>query len=146
MAQQADPTPDELREAIARGRSALRQAIEVVSGAAWERAHPPAPGETESWSPRQAAEHAIAADVSFARRVARLAGFADVERYNPPLPTPQSALDAIAEAAAIADPIFAQVRTEHLPIESEFADHLAGVMQVAGGHLREHARQIAGVS
>lgn len=146
MTQQADPTPDELRASIARGRAALRQAIEVVSAAAWERAHPPGPGETESWSPRQAAEHAIAADVSFARRVARLAGFTSVDRYNPPLPTPQSAIDAIAEAAALADPVFAQVRVEHLPIESEFANHLAGVMQIAGGHLREHAQQIAGVS
>lgn len=135
---------DELRSAITRGHSGLREAIDLAAPA-WERARRPRPGEDEVWSPRTAAEHVIGADVGFAARVAGAIGVEPPERPALDLATPDAALSALAEAARAVDAVLEAVEPRHLDIETGFAGDVEGVLRLAAGHLREHARQIAGI-
>ncbi len=135
---------DELRTAVAQGRSALRQAVEVATEG-WEQTRSPRPGEDEAWSPRETAEHAIGAEVAFAGAVAEAIGSERPPRTPLVLETPEAALSAIDEAALLADPVFEALEPRHLEMETRFADNVEGVLRLAAGHLREHAQQIAGV-
>ena len=135
---------DELRAAIERGHSGLRQAIEAAAPG-WDRTRRPRPGEDEVWSPRTTAEHAIGADVAFAATLARAIGAEPPQRPELALETPDAALSALAEAAELVDVVLEAVEPRHLGIETRFADNVEGVLRLAAGHLREHARQIAGI-
>lgn len=135
---------DELRAAIERGRSGLRQAIEAAAPG-WERERRPRPDEDEVWSPRTTAEHAIGAEVAFAATVARAIGTEPPQRPKLVLETPDAALSALSEAEQLAGPVLDALEPTHLDLETSFADNVEGVLRVAAGHLREHARQIAGI-
>ena len=131
---------DELRAEIAAGRAELRVAIEG-SADRWELA----PGDAE-WSPRQIAEHAIRADVSFARYAAGAVGLpgADEPREELSLPGNSDALAAIERAMGVADPVWAAVQDGQLALPAPPMDRVEDVMRTAGSHLRDHARQIVG--
>ena len=135
---------DELRAAIERGRSGLRQAIEAAAPG-WEQTRRPRPGEEEVWSPRTTAEHVIGAEVAFAATIARAIGAEPPKRPKLVLETPHDALSALSEAEQLAGPVLDALEPAQLGLETRFADNVEGVLRVAAGHLREHARQIAGV-
>ena len=131
---------DELRAEIAAARAQLRAAIEG-SADGWERS----PGG-EAWSPRQIAEHAIRADVSFARYVAGATGQpgADEPREELSLPAGSDALAAIEQATGVADPVWAAVQDGQLALPAPPMDSVEDAMRTAGSHLRDHAQQIVG--
>ena len=97
------------------------------------------------WSPRRAAEHVIGADVAFAATVARAIGAEPPQRPALVLETPEAALRALSEAEQLAAPVLDTLESTHLELVTRYADNVEGVLRLAAGHLREHARQIAGV-
>jgi hypothetical protein len=136
--------PAELAEHWRRARNGLREAIELAT-AGWDRARRPRAGEREVWTPRQVAEHAIAADVSYAAIVAHAIGAAAPERTAPVLPSAAAALGACAQTGELADTVLAQLDAGQLILETELGVEIGDVLRGAAAHLREHARQIAGV-
>ena len=131
---------DELRAEIAVARAELRVAVEG-SAEGWERS----PGG-EEWSPRQIAEHAIRADVSFARYVAGATGQpgADAPREELSLPASSDALAALDRGTGVADSVWAAVGDVQLALPAPPMDSVEAAMRTAISHLREHAGQIAG--
>ena len=130
---------DELRTDIVAARAELRAAVEG-SDAGWERS----PGG-EEWSPRQIAEHAIRADVSFALYAAGATGQpgADAPREELSLPASADALAALDRGAGVADPVWAAVGDDQLALPAPPMDSVEAAMRTATSHLREHAGQIA---
>ncbi len=136
---------DNLRSEIARGRSAVRQAIEFAAPT-WERPRALRPGETEVWSPRQAAEHVIAGETGTAATIARAFG-GSLARPGP-LELPDAgaaALRARDHSAALADGVLAAMTDDDLGRTAESWGNVEGVMKFTAWHLLNHARQIAGV-
>ncbi len=128
---------DELREAIEAGQGELRRAIEGAA-ASWEQS----PGG-EEWSPRQIAEHAVGAALTFVAAVAGVMG-----QSSPPLRdfSFASAEEALAALSRVDDAsaLYASVQDADLQTAAPFMDNLAGVMGLTGSHAREHAQQIGG--
>lgn len=138
------PTPDELRAAIEEGREELRSALRAASPATWETKPPAGDGE-DSWSPRQAAEHVIGAELFFATEVCAACGYPGVEMKRFSLESPQDALAAFDEAAATAHGRLKYVSETDLAHKSErFNTDVAGVLGIHAHHLKEHAAQIQG--
>ena len=131
---------DELRTDIVAARAELRAAVEG-SAQGWERS----PGG-EDWSPRQIAEHAIGADVRFARYAASATGQpgADAPREELSLPAGSDALAALDRGARVADPLWAAVGDDQLALPAPPMDSVEAAMRTATSHLRDHAQQIAG--
>lgn len=92
-----------------------------------------------------AAEHVIGADVGFAAAVADAVGVESPRRPALDLATPGAALSALTEAAELVDVVLEAVEPRHLGVETRLAGDVEGVLRLAAGHLREHARQIAGI-
>lgn len=134
-------TPDELRAAIAEGREELRNAIREA-GAKWEQK--PAAGEgEEAWSPRQAAEHAISADLFFASHICVCCGYPGLDLQQLSFATPEEALAGFDEVIEKADGRLKYVTEKDLAAKSErFNTDVAGVMGVNAHHLKDHAAQI----
>lgn len=133
-----------LVERLRRARHGLREAIELAAGG-WERARRPRAGEDEVWTPRQVAEHAIGADVGYAAIIARTIGVAAPERVTPVLPSAAAALGACEQAGTLADAVLDALKGEQLILETELGVEVGDVLRAAASHLREHARQLAGV-
>ncbi|MDA0364641.1 MAG: DinB family protein [Chloroflexi bacterium] len=127
-----------------RAREGLRQALELVARG-WERTPVPRSADDEPWSPRQASEHAIATEFAFMGMIARAIEIPPPPRIQPLLADPDAALRALAAAAEEAERVLGAVSDDQLEIEVEFAASVAGLMRFAAGHLREHARQVAGI-
>lgn len=140
----ADESLDALVERLRRARSGLREAIELAA-ASWERARRPRPGEGEVWTPRQVAEHVIEADTGYAGIVARTIEVAAPERVTPVLPSAAAALGACEQTGARFDAVLAALVAEQLILETELGVEVGDVLRGAAAHLREHARQLAGV-
>jgi len=135
---------DELRSEIARGHSGLREAIELAASN-WERSRAPRPDEDEVWSPRQAAEHVIAGEIGAAGIIAQALGGL-LRRPDPPsFPDAECACAALNHAAAVTDSVLSTVIDEDLDRATEVWGNVEGVMKFVVWHLRDHARQIAGV-
>lgn len=135
---------DDLRAEIARGRSAVRQAIEFAAPT-WERSRAARSGEDEVWSPRQTAEHVIAAETGTAAAIARALGGSLVRPNLLQLPDADAALRALEHAAAVADDVLAAVTDDDLGAPADAWGDVAGAMKFTAWHLLNHARQIAGV-
>ena len=138
------PRTDELRQDIARARGGLREAIELAA-AGWEQARAPLPGEDEVWSPRQTAEHTIAAEAGFASAIARALERSVARPQPAELPDLEAALRALDVATDFADAVLESVTDDDLALDSEVAGSVEGVMKLAAWHLRNHARQILGI-
>jgi len=143
----ADDSLEALVTQLRRARSGLREAIELAAGA-WERARRPRPGELEVWTPRQVAEHALAADTHYAGVVARTVDGADTanpERAPLVLPSAAAALGACEHAGERFAAALAALSADQLILETELGVEVGDVLRAAAAHLREHARQLAGV-
>jgi hypothetical protein len=134
----------ELRRKMARGRMAIREAIEFVASD-WEFRHQPRPGETEVWSARETAEHAISTELWFAGLVAAVIGVSVAATYGIDLPTPADAEIALDEVSMAVDSVYGWVAPVQLDLETEVGRTVASVMRWSAWHLHEHAKQMVGV-
>lgn len=139
-----DPEVSELHKKVVRGRMALREAIEFVDSA-WDTRHPPRPGESEVWSARETAEHAITTEVWFASLAGAIAGATVPRVHGIELATPAEAIAVLGQMAIAVDEIYARLTVEHLEQETEVGRTVASVMRWSAWHLHEHAKQIVGV-
>ena len=143
------PTADELRTAVAAGRTVLAAAITMAA----ERWETPGPDEADGpgWSPRQAAEHALQVELEFAKAICAACGY---DAPNSPLDgnlslaSADDALSALADIGAAIDPGVDQVRDDQLG-ESTDEGMISGVpvqgmLGLAIWHLTGHASQIFG--
>jgi hypothetical protein len=138
---------DEHRATIDVSRDALRDAL-IGAATNWEDA----PGDADSddeedWSPRQVAEHAIRAERGFAGMIATA-----LQREGPgwdelSLATAEEALAALGAAIIDANKVLSGLTDEDLNVEArQIADYpptVEGIVQLASGHLDDHAKQIA---
>lgn len=134
----------ELRRKMTRGRMALREAIEFVASA-WEIHHQPRPGETEVWSARETAEHAISTELWFAGLVAAVIGIPVPAMYGIDLQTSADAEIALDEVSMAVDSVYGWVAPAQLDLETEVGRTVASVMRWSAWHLHEHAKQMVGV-
>lgn len=136
-------SPRELRQAIVEGRAELQAAFHAGHDA-WERK--PAGGEGEdAWSARQAAEHAVGAEVFFASNVSQACGAPKVDRPEYSCATPAEAAASLTRLSALADNVLRHVSQDDLAKSFETRLGLATVeamMQTWAGHLHTHAAQI----
>ena len=138
-------TAAELREAIGAALPGLRAAIEGA-GEAWERVPPPSAPATESgeedWSPREATEHVVRADYSFAGAIAAAIGGDVPERPELALASPAEALAALDRSAAALDAAVAPLTDDQLEAWTRYERPVQWVAELAANHRREHAQQI----
>lgn len=135
------PTPDELRADIAAARADFQSALEGAS-ASWEKAPAPGAEGEDAWSPRQAAEHAIGADLYFASEVCGACGYPGLELSRLSLATPAEAITSFAEASAKSDGRLKYVSENDLTMQHKSMGSVADVMALSASHLRDHAAQI----
>ncbi len=138
-------TAGELREAIGAALPGLRAAIEGA-GEAWERVPPPSAAATESgeadWSPREATEHVIRADYSFAGAIAGAIGAEVPERPELALASAAEASAALDRSAAALDAALASLTDAQLDAPTRYERPVQWVAELAVSHRREHAGQI----
>jgi hypothetical protein len=129
---------DELRSEMETARGEMAAAIDGAAGG-WERS----PGG-EEWSPRQIAEHAIRAEVSFALYAASATGQPgdDGPREELSLPAGADARAALERAVGISAPIWANVVDDQLALPAPPMDDVEVAMRLAVSHLRDHAAQM----
>jgi len=133
-------TPDELRADLAEARKEFVEALRGAGGA-WERA--PAGGEGEAaWSPRQAAEHCIAADVMYASAVCVTCGYPGLERLDASYASAVDAAVGLEQASAMADGRLKYVTDKDLAMKNQRGNTVEGIMLHAIAHFRDHAKQI----
>ncbi|MGE0230081.1 MAG: hypothetical protein AB7U23_16395 [Dehalococcoidia bacterium] len=135
---------DDLRAEIARGHSAVRQAIEFAAPT-WERPRAARSGEDEVWSPRRTAEHVIAVETSTWAAIARALGGSLVRPEPLQLPDADAALPTLQHATAVADDVPEAVTDDNLGAPADAWGEVAGAMKFTAWHLLTHARQITGV-
>lgn len=136
-------TANELRDALAGARAAMRQALDGAADR-WEKA----PEGDEEWSPRKVAEHAIPAEIMFAGAVCAACGYADQAPANP-LASGEfaSAADAVAALDAVSaatDAVLKHVQDEELSKAGEAmggAD-VARLLRINIWHMQDHGAQI----
>ena len=141
---EAGPDLATLLAVIDRGTRSLSEAIELAA-ITWRQPSAPRPGEYETWTPQFTAAHVIGAHVSFARAVAETIGVPPPDALELDLSTPAAALASLESAVAAARPVLAEVRPEHLALETLLGDDLAALLTLMGNHLRAHSRQILGL-
>jgi hypothetical protein len=134
------PTPDELRADLAAARREFEDAVRAA-GDAWERK--PSSGEGEdAWSPRQAAEHCIGADVAYATAVCVACGYPGLERWQGSYETPEAALEGFAQARALSEGRLKYVTDKDLLMKNERGYSVEQIMAASAQHFRDHAAQI----
>ncbi len=137
-------TPDELRAALAEARADFRKAISDAAGA-WEKT--PAQGEgEEAWSPRQAAEHAIAAEAYFTSAICKACGYPGVDRVEPAYAGADEAIRAFDEVVEMCNKKLQYITETDLEKSHERFGTVENLMQVNAGHMREHAAQMRAVA
>lgn len=137
-------TPDELRQELAAARADFAAAI-AIAGAAWETA--PAAGEGEaSWSPRQAAEHCISADVMYASAVCIACGYPGLERQTYSFGSNVEAEEGRLQASALADGRLKYVTETDLEKKNQRGNSVADMIRANTAHFRDHAAQIRAVA
>jgi hypothetical protein len=133
------PTPDELRAAIAEGRSELKAAISAAAGA-WETS-PGGAGE-DAWSARQAAEHVIPTEGFFTTAVCKACGYPGLERITGSYPTAADALKHLDDVIEITNKKLKYVTETDLEKRDERFGSAADLMAMSASHLKDHAVQI----
>ncbi len=134
-------TPDELREQLAAARAEFRSALEQV-GDAWEK-QPAGGGEgEESWSPRQAAEHAIGTETFFATAVCKACGYPGVDKVDTNYPTAQDALKAFDEVVEMCNKKLKHISEGDLQQTHERFGKVEDLLNMNINHMREHAAQM----
>ena len=136
-------TPDEIRAAIKVGQETLADAIGAASDN-WEKSPPGGEGE-DAWSPRQVAEHVIAAEIYFASAVCAACGYDGPE--SPIVGEAQFATAAEAQTAltaviAAADSKIKYVSVEDLSHAHDSMGNVENVMRITAWHSLDHAMQI----
>lgn len=138
---------DELCTAISEGQAALRKAFEGAA-AKWEES----PGG-EEWSPRQCAEHAVGAELSFGSAVASAANQAAIEGKEFSLASAGEAAAALTEAAATTAAVYEALSesdlTAAVPMMENvpgFTADIAGALALVAYHANDHAQQMAAAS
>ena len=141
-------TRDGLRAELDSARRELEAAIQAAV-ANWERQPEHGEGE-EAWSARQAAEHAVRAEVYYATTASKALGhdapanpFADAP---PDFPDVDAALAAYGLAVEAADSALVQVGPDDLAIEHDRFGNVEGILTSHLEHVRNHANQIAGAA
>jgi len=132
-------TAEEIRAQIDEARVALRGAIEAADVGSWEQG----PGG-EEWSARQAAEHVIGVERSYAGRVADAMMGKAPERPELALSSPQEALTALDEAVADANKVIRYVEDRDLLKTAGENSSIQATMEQMANHATEHASQISG--
>ena len=132
-------TAEEIRGQIDEARGALRGAIEAADAGSWEQG----PGG-EEWSARQAAEHVIGAERSFAARVAEAMMGKAPERPELALSSPQEALTALEEAVADTNKVIRYVEDRDLPKKAGEKASIQATLELMATHAADHAAQISG--
>lgn len=139
---------DECRATIDANRDALRNAL-MGAGGSWDQSPSESDDEAE-WSPRQVAEHAIAAERSFASMVAAVTSAEAPERQELSLATVEEAIAAFEAAINDANAVLLGLTDDDLAIEARavgsFPPTVEGVLQLTAYHLEDHAQQIAAAS
>jgi hypothetical protein len=135
------PTPDELRADIAAARADFQSALEGAS-ASWEKAPAPGAEGEDAWSPRQAAEHAIGADLYFASEVCGACGYPGLELSRLSLATPAEAITAFAEASAKSDGRLKYAADNDLSMQHKRIGRAADDTELSPRPPRAHAAQI----
>ncbi|HXH21206.1 MAG TPA: hypothetical protein VNN10_04185 [Dehalococcoidia bacterium] len=137
------PTPDELRADLAAARADFADAVRAAA-AVWERRPDSAEGEA-AWSPRQAAEHCVAADVAYASAVCIACGYPGLDRLQASYATAADALLGLEQASAIADGRLKYVTEKDLEMRNQRGFTVAAMIRANADHFRDHARQIRAV-
>jgi hypothetical protein len=133
-------TPDELRADLAEARKEFAEALREA-GEAWERV--PLGGEGEAaWSPRQAAEHCVAADVMYASAVCATCGYPGLDRLEASYASAADAVIGLEQASAIADGRLKYVTDRDLAMKNQRGNTVESIMLHAIAHFRDHAQQI----
>jgi hypothetical protein len=133
-------TPDELRADLADARAAFAEAVRGA-GEAWARA--PASGDGEdAWSPRQAAEHCIAADVMYASAVCLACGYPGLDRIDASYASPDEAMAGLEKASALADGRLKYVTDKDLLMKNQRGYSVEDMIRASSKHFRDHAAQV----
>ena len=133
-------TPDELRADLAAAKQEFEEALKAA-GEGWERK--PASGEGEdAWSPRQAAEHCIGADVGYATAVCLACGYPGLERWQGSYATPEEALAGFGEARALSEGRLKYVTEKDLAMQNQRGYSVEQMIAANAQHFRDHAAQI----
>jgi len=133
-------TAEEIRTQIDEGREALRGAIEAADVGSWEQGT-----SGEGWSARQAAEHVIGWELSFAGRVADAMMGKAPESPELALSSPQEALAALEEAVAATNKVIRYVEDRDLPKKAGETSSIQATLELMATHAVEHASQISGL-
>jgi hypothetical protein len=137
-------TPDELRADLGEARKDFAAALREA-GEAWERE--PASGEGEAaWSPRQAAEHCIAADVMYASAVCLACGYPGLERLEASYASADDAGIGLEQASAVADGRLKYVTEKDLAMKNQRGYSVEDMIRASANHFRDHAAQIRAAS
>jgi DinB family protein len=132
-------TADEIRGQIEDGRAALRAALEGADAGSWEQG----PGGDE-WSARQAAEHTIGSERSYAGRVADAMLGKAPESVELALASPQEALVALESMVEDVNRVIRYVEDRDLPKTAGETSTIQATMEQMASHAAEHAAQISG--
>ena len=135
------PTPDELRAAIAGGRTIFREALLAAAVDSWERTPAAGQGE-EAWSPRQVAEHVVPVEAFFTTAVCSACGYPGLDAVSASYPTPADAVAAFEEVSERCDGRLKHVTEKDLAMQHERFGSVADLMAMNAHHLEEHAAQI----
>ncbi|GAB4331216.1 MAG: hypothetical protein Kow0010_16450 [Dehalococcoidia bacterium] len=133
-------TPEELRAALAAARDELKAAIAAAAGN-WEAQPPEGEGE-DAWSPRQVAEHVIAAEAYFTTAICEACGYPGVDRVAANYPAADDALAGHAAVIEMCDKKLRHVTEKDLEMKHERWGTVAGLLALSAHHLREHAAQL----
>ncbi len=136
-------TPDEVRAAIKVGREALAGAI---AGAAdnWETAPESGEGE-DAWSPRQAAEHVLGAEIYFANEICKACGYDGPDSPfdgQPQFASAAAAQTGLEQVSEASNSKINYVSDEDLTKAHESMGTVENVMAITAWHLLDHAMQI----
>jgi hypothetical protein len=138
-------TPDELRTEIATARDALRAALQSASPTTWEQQPIGSADGEDSWSPRQAAEHVIGAEIYFTNLVCKACGYpgpdSPFEGGEPSFDTVDAARAAFDDAVVAADSKIKYITATDLAIARDEGT-VESLVAFWPEHTREHALQI----
>ncbi len=133
-------TPDELRVDLAAARREFADALTAAVNQ-WDRK--PASGEGEAaWSPRQAAEHCIPADVAYASAVCLACGYPGLNRLEASYAGAADATAGLAQVSALADGRLKYVTDKDLAMKNQRGNSVEDMIKANTAHFRDHAAQI----